>query len=259
MGAMLSMLANQPERPDDRDHGVERVYSAATPTGLWRSFEQRFGVEVCEHYGMTEIGIAVYNATGRLGSIGQAAPWFEARLADEHDREVPLGEVGELQVRPKLPGIVLREYWRRPDATTEALRNLWFHTGDRARSDEDGFLYFAGRAQDCVRRRGENISAWEVESVVATLDDVAEAAAYGVPSDLGEDELMIAVVPLPGRTLDVDGLLAHCERHLARFAVPRYVRVVDALPKNASQRVQKFVLREAGVTDDTFDRTVAAA
>jgi crotonobetaine/carnitine-CoA ligase len=259
MGAMLSMIHAQPPRDDDRDHYVRRTYSAATPTALWEPFQRRFGVDVLEHYGMTEIGIAIWNRERRVGSIGRPTPWYEVRLADERDRAVATGETGEIQVRPKLPGIVPLEYWKRPDATAEAFRNLWFHTGDTARADQDGFFHYVDRIKDCIRRRGENISSWELESVISELDEVLEVAAYGVPSELGEDDVMIAVVLAPGRTLDLDRLFAHCERRLARFAVPRYVRVVEDLPKTPSQRVQKFALREAGVTAETFDRAAAPA
>lgn len=259
MGAMISMICAQPERETDREHRVSRTYSAATPPALWKPFEKRFGVEVREHYGMTEVGIAVWNREGRVGSCGRPAPWFTVRLADEHDREVAPGEDGEIQIRPNLPGIMPLEYWQRPDANREAFRNLWFHTGDRARADKDSFLYYVDRTKDCIRRRGENISSWELESVVTGFEDVLEAAAYGVPSELGEDEVMIAVVLRPGRLLDLDALIAYCEERLARFAVPRYVRVVEELPKTPSQRVQKFALREAGVTSDTIDRMAAVA
>ncbi|HEY4281109.1 MAG TPA: AMP-binding protein [Conexibacter sp.] len=256
MGSMLTMIAKQPPRPGDREHGVQRAYGGACPPSLWEPFEQRFGVRLHEHYGMTETGITTQNTRNvrRVGSIGRAAPGFEVRVADAADREVEVGEVGEIQVRPRLPGIVLREYWRRPDATIESMRNLWFHTGDRARMDADGFFYYVDRLKDSIRRRGENISSFELEGVVDGFPHVVESAAYGVPSDLGEDDVMVAVVldPAVGE-LDVAGLIAHCEARLARFAVPRWIRVVDALPRTASQRVQKFLLREQGVTADAID------
>jgi crotonobetaine/carnitine-CoA ligase len=166
---------------------------------------------------------------------------------------VPVNQVGEIQVRPRLPDIILREYWRRPEATIEAMRNLWFHTGDRGRMDSDGFFYYVDRLKDSIRRRGENVSSFEVESVVNAYGPVIESAAYGVPSELGEDEVMVAVVVDP-QSLDLAGLIAHCQRELPYFAVPRYVRVMTSLPKNPSERVQKFVLREQGVTADTIDR-----
>jgi crotonobetaine/carnitine-CoA ligase len=148
---------------------------------------------------------------------------------------------------------MLREYWKRPDATIEATRNLWFHTGDRARMDADGYFYYVDRLKDSIRRRGENVSSFEVESVINAFPAVIESAAYGVPSELGEDDVMVAVVA-DRESFDPHALIAHCEGQLAYFAVPRYVRVVDRLPKTASERVQKYRLREDGVTPDAFDR-----
>lgn len=256
MGGVLAILAKRPERADDRDHPVSRAYGGGCPPGLWEPFEARFGVRLHEHYGMTETGITLQNTrtVRRLGSIGRPAPYFDVRLADEEDREVAVGEVGEIQVRPREPNSMLIEYWRRPDATTEAFRNLWFHSGDRASRDADGFFYYHDRLKDSIRRRGENVSSFELEGVVGSFDGVAECAAYGVPSELGEDEVMVAVVPDPGGELEVEALIAHCQERVARFAVPRYVRVMEALPRNSSQRVQKFRLREEGVTAETIDR-----
>lgn len=254
MGGLLAMLEKQPERETDRGHGVVRAYGGACPPPLWEPFEARFGVRLHEHYGMTETGITIQNTrtVRRVGSIGLPAPHYEVRLADENDVEVAVGEVGEIQVRPNEPEVMLHEYWRRPDATSAGFRNFWFHTGDRATRDADGFFYYHDRLTDSIRRRGENVSSFELEAVVAGFDGVLECAAYGVPSELGEDEVMVAVVS--EGDLDVEALIAWCEERVARFAVPRYVRVVEALPKNSSQRIQKFRLREDGVTADTWDR-----
>lgn len=256
MGSMLTILAKQEPRADDRDHPVNKAYGAACPAALWPVFEERFGVHLGEHYGMTEIGIATHNTreARRAGSCGRPNRFFEVRVADEHDREVPVGEVGEIQVRPRLPGVMLREYWNRPEATVEAFANLWFHTGDRARMDADGFFFYVDRLKDSIRRRGENVSSFDVEGVVNAHPAVVESAAYGVPSELGEDDVMIAVVAQPGGELEIEDLVAHCEEQLAHFAVPRYIRICDELPKTPSQRVQKFVLREQGVPEGTFDR-----
>jgi crotonobetaine/carnitine-CoA ligase len=256
LGTMLTVIAKQPPKPGDRDHGVDRCYGGAADPALWSVYQDRFGVRLHEHYGMTEIGIAIQNTrlVRRPGSIGLPAPYFEARVADPEDRECEVGEVGEIQIRPRRPDIMLREYWKRPDATIEAYRNLWFHTGDRARRDEDGFFYYVDRLKDSIRRRGENVSSFEVESVVNGVAQIVECAAYGVPSELGEDDVMVAVVMADGVELDHPALIAHCEALLAYFAVPRYVRVVDRLPKTPSERVQKFILRDQGVTEDTFDR-----
>jgi crotonobetaine/carnitine-CoA ligase len=256
MGTMLTVIAKQPPSSRDRDHEVSRCYGGAADPALWDVYQDRFGVRLHEHYGMTEIGIAIQNTrlVRRPGSIGLPAPHWEARVADQADHECGVGEVGEIQVRPRLPDILLREYWGRPQATIEAFRNLWFHTGDRARRDEDGFFYYVDRLKDSIRRRGENVSSFEVESVVNGLGPVVECAAYGVPSELGEDDVMVAVVMAAGVELDHAALIEHCEAQLAYFAVPRYVRVIDKLPKTLSERVQKFVLREQGVTEDTIDR-----
>lgn len=259
MGSMLTILYKREPQPDDADNPVRRCYGAACPASIWEPFERRFGVRLHEHYGMTEIGIATMNgATERkLGSIGRAAPYFEVRIADEADVELSVGEVGEIQVRPRGPGMILDHYWGRLDATADAFRNLWFHTCDKGWVDEDGFFHFVDRDKDCVRRGGENISTFEVESVVNTHPAVLESAAFGVPGDSGEDELMVAVVPIEGRSLEARELLDHCQELLPYFAVPRYVSFRDSIPKNASQRIQKFKLREQGVTPDAFDRVAA--
>ena len=261
MGTMLAMLTKQPAREDDREHPVTRAYGGGCGGALWLEFEARFGVRLHEHYGMTEIGIATWNTrtSRRSGSCGRAVPYFDVRVADEEDVEVAGGETGEIQVRPRHAGTILREYWARPQETIAATRNLWFHTGDRAWVDEDGFFHYVDRLKDSIRRRGENVSSWEIESVIDAFPGVLESAAYGVPSDLGEDDVMVALVLEPGAELDLEVLIEHCSGRLAYFAVPRYVRVCEELPKTLSQRVQKFRLREDGVTPDTTDRGERAA
>jgi crotonobetaine/carnitine-CoA ligase len=152
---------------------------------------------------------------------------------------------------------MIDEYYKMPEATVEAFKNLWFHTGDRGRLDEDGFLHFIDRMKDCVRRRGENVSSFEVEAVINTHDSVLESAVYGVPSELGEEEVMSAVVLKPGCSVSEVELLDHCVPRMAHFAVPRYIRFIDELPKTPSQRIQKFKLREDGITIDSWDRDKA--
>jgi crotonobetaine/carnitine-CoA ligase len=199
MGSLLAMLAKQPERNDDTEHSVRSAYGAGCPAELWPVVEVRFGITLIEHYGMTETGITTHNTRRerRIGSCGKPAPYYDVRIADEKGFEAPPGIVGEIQVRPRLPGILFREYWQRPDATIPAFADLWFHTGDRARMDEDGFFYFIDRAKDCIRRRGENISSWEIEAVLNTHPAVMESAAYGVPDEISEEEVMVAVVVRP--------------------------------------------------------------
>ena len=135
-----------------------------------------------------------------------------------------------------------------PEATLKAFRNLWFHTGDRGRMDADGRFYFVDRMKDAIRRRGENISSWEVEKSIDAHDAVQEAAVIGVPSELTEEEVLAVVVLKPGHELTPEALLDHCQQRMAHFAVPRFVRFADELPKNPSQRIEKFKLRELGLT-----------
>ena len=185
--------------------------------------------------------------------------WFDIRLVDpDTDEEVPDGEVGELVVRPKVPWTICNGYFNMPERTAEAMRNLWFHTGDGLRRDADGWYYFVDRLKDAIRRRGENISSYEVEQAVLSLEQVAECAVIGVPADgqAAEDEVMAVVVLAEGASLDAVEFWAQCERRMPHFAVPRYLRVVDQLPKTPSGKVQKAPLRADG-TGEALDRTRA--
>ncbi|GIU93359.1 MAG: ATP-dependent acyl-CoA ligase [Acidimicrobiia bacterium] len=259
MGALLMMLFKQDPKPTDRDHQVRIAFGAPCPVEIWEAFEERFGVRLVEVYGMTEAPIACENRLDdrRIGSAGKESMSYQVRIVDADDQPVPPNQPGEIVIRPKYPNIMFSGYYKRPEATVEAWRNLWFHTGDRGRMDEDGFLYFLDRTKDVIRRRGENISSWEVESVINTHPDVVEAAAYGVASELTEEEVMVAVVRRPGSDLRPEALLDFCQGKMSHFAVPRFVRFVDSLPKNHAQRVQKFSLREEGLTPDTWDREAA--
>jgi crotonobetaine/carnitine-CoA ligase len=256
MGALLMMMFKQPERPDDADNPVRIAFGAPCPVEIWEPFEERFGVRLVEVFGMTEAPMACENRLDdrRIGSAGKESMTYEVRVVDEGDAPCAPDEPGEIVVRPKHPWALFTEYYKNPEATVEAWRNLWFHTGDRGRMDTDGFVYFIDRMKDCIRRRGENISSWEIESCINTLPDVVESAAYGVASDLSESDVMVAVVRRPDSDLSAAAVLDHCQGKIAHFAVPRYVRFMDALPRNHAERVQKTELRATGVTDDTWDR-----
>jgi len=256
MGALLMMLHKQPPKPQDRDHKVAKAYGAPAPVTIFDAFQERFGVRLVEVYGSTELGTATGNTVheSKVGSCGVPAPHYEVEIHDEHDNLVPPGTEGEICVRPKEPDVMIQEYYRMPEATLKAFRNLWFHTGDRGRMDEDGRFYFVDRMKDAIRRRGENISSWEVEKSIDAHEAVQEAAVIGVPSELTEEEVLAVVVLKPGRALTPQALLDHCQDRMAHFAVPRYVRFADELPKNQSQRIEKFRLRELGVTG-AWDRT----
>jgi crotonobetaine/carnitine-CoA ligase len=256
MGALLMMLYKQEERPNDADNPVRIAFGAPCPVEIWEGFERRFDMRLVEVYGMTEAPMITENRLDdrRIGSAGKASMTYEVRIVDEDDEPVPPDTPGEICARPRRAGALFSGYHKRPDDTVEAWRNLWFHTGDRGRLDSDGFLFFIDRMKDCIRRRGENISSWEVESTINAHPAVLESAAYGVASELSESEVMVAVVLRPGEVLEPTGLLDFCSGKMAHFAVPRYIRYMDALPRNHAERVQKTELRADGVTTDTWDR-----
>lgn len=256
MGALVMMLFKQPERDDDADNPVRCAYGAPAPVAILERFEQRFGVELIEVYGSTELGACLQNTRGRrrIGSCGREPPHYAVEIHDEHDNPVPPGVEGEIVVRPREPHIMVEEYFAAPEATVVAFRNLWFHTGDRGKMDEEGWFYYLDRLKDSIRRRGENISSWEVEQVLNDHDAIEETAVIGVPSELTEEDVLAVVKLKDGRELPPEQLLDFCQERLPHFAVPRYVRYVAELPKTHAQRIQKYVLREQGVTADTWDR-----
>lgn len=224
---------------------------------MQRPFEERFGLRLLNVYGMTETEHSIFpkdwDATP-VGSMGVADDeHFDVRLLGADDEPVPQGAVGEICVRPKRPHIMMEGYHGMPDETLAAYRNLWFHTGDLAREDADGFLFFVDRAKDSIRRRGENISSTEVEHVIDSHQDVAESAVVAVPSDLGEDEVMAFVVPrVP--TLTPEELAAYASERMAQFMIPRYIELVAELPKTRTNKIAKSELKARGVGAATWDR-----
>lgn len=258
-GAMISILHKQPPGPADRDHRVRAAFGAPCPAEIFEDVEERFGIRLTEIYGSTEVSLVceMPPEQRRIGTAGRESPIYHVQVVDEHGRRQPVGVVGEIVARPKEAGWMFDGYDGDAAATAGAWRDLWFHTGDRGVLDQDGFLTFVDRVKDTVRRRGENVSTWEVERVLADHPSVAQVAAFGVPSQLSEEDVMVAVVPAGDpadpRAVDAELLLEHCRGRLTSFAVPRYVRFVDRLPLTPSQRVEKYRLREQGVTDDTYD------
>jgi crotonobetaine/carnitine-CoA ligase len=220
------------------------------PLPVWApEFEARFGCRLVELYGSTEVGAILYTPLDeprRAGSCGKLRGPCEAKLLDEQGFEVPPGTPGELVVRPLEPSVVMDGYYGMPQESLAAFRDLWFHTGDLLRLDEDGFFYFVGRRKDIVRRRGENISAAEVERGIEAHPEVLECAVVGVPSDLTEEEVMAFVVVREGSCLTPPTLTHWCASRMARFMVPRFVRFLPALPKTATDKVEKFRLQQQG-------------
>lgn len=256
LGAMVSILVGRPPSPLDLAHRIRCALAPATAAETWRAFEERFGIRIVDGHGMTETNAVVGPLDGeqRPGWMGRVMPGFEARVVDEHDAEVPDGTAGELVLRANEPYAFANGYWRMPEETVVAWRNLWFHSGDRVVRDETSYFRFLDRLKDAIRRRGENISSWEVEEVLVRHRDVGAAAVVPVPSELGEDEVMAFVVATPGRTIDPIDLVRFCEPLLAYFAIPRFVEVVEELPLTENGKVRKVILRERGVTGSTWDR-----
>jgi crotonobetaine/carnitine-CoA ligase len=255
LGGMIPILMKQPPKPNDRDNPVRLVLSAACPANVWREFEERFGVRLIEFYGMVDSPGFLFNDVGKVGSMGKPLGGVEFRVVDDDDRPLPPGRVGELVFRHPRGALTL--YYKLPEATADAYRGGWFHSGDLAEYDAEGFYYFRGRKKASMRRRGENISAWEIETVLNEHPAILESAAYAVPSELGEDEVMVAVIVRPNERLTPEELLDFCAGRMAHYAVPRYVDFVEEIPKTGTQRVQYGVLRERGVTPTAWDREKA--
>jgi crotonobetaine/carnitine-CoA ligase len=252
-----------PETPSDADNPVTRAACGPLFPEV-EIFEKRFGISLGTGYGMTEIGAVTRSPNYQHGdwrSCGKARtgrPGYELRVVDERDEPVAAGEVGELIVRCDEPWCMNVGYYGMPDKTAESWRNGWFHTGDGFKVDEDGNFFFVDRLKDAIRRRGENISSFEVEGYVNEHPDVAETAAIGVPSELGEDEVKVLVVRKPESALTEQELVEYLIPKMPRFMVPRYVEFVDGLPKTeATSRTQKVKLRENALNDKTWDREAA--
>lgn len=252
--SMIPILMKQPERPDDATQPARTFYIGQHNV----AFEKRFNCRIVEVFGSTETGIVTmtpYHEDRRKGSCGKAnSETFELMLANDSDEPVAPGEVGEILVRPRQPYSMLREYYGMPAESIEAFRNLWFHTGDNARQDEDGYLYFVDRKKDAIRRRGENISSFEVESVVNAIPEVLECAAIAVPSELGEDDVKIVVSLKPGEELSAEQIWAYCDENMPAFWVPRHIEIRDELPKTPNQKIQKYLLRSEPPEGRVHDR-----
>lgn len=258
LGAMAGFLMRSQPSEKDKDHHLRRVMVIPLSEDP-KSLSERFGFDVFTLFNMSEISapiISDLNPTA-LGACGKLVDTYQARIVDENDCEMPIGEPGELVLRADTPWVFFHGYYKMPEATAKAWRNGWFHTGDMFSVDERGDYYFVDRVKDAIRRRGENISSFEVEREVLTHDDVFEAAAVGVPGDGGEEEVLVAVVPREGIELDSVALVTYLEQRLPYFMVPRFIRPMDELPKTPTAKIEKHVLRSEGVTSGTWDREVA--
>jgi carnitine-CoA ligase len=261
LGAMVPILLSRPVSELDRAHRVRIALGPGVPERFHPEFHERFGIQLLNGYGSTEtnfvLGCAM--AQQRPGAMGRVFDGFEARVVDDADNALPDGVPGELVLRADEPFAFATGYFGMPEKTVEAWRNLWFHTGDRVVRDADGYFRFIDRIKDVIRRRGENVSSYEVEQVLLSHPDVAEAAAFPVHSELAEDEVMVAIVPRDGHLSTPAVLGEYCRGRMPAFAVPRFIELLTALPMTENGKVQKFQLRERGVTAATWDREAGAS
>ena len=261
VGVMSYFMWNAPVVPEEKEHKVKLVLGSPAPHDIIEPFMERFNILFMEGYGLTEVGQCTFMRPGdpfRVGSCGKESPGYEIKIVNpETDEELPRNTPGELVLRPRIPNICLHYYYKMPEKTVSDFRNLWFHTGDLCRMDEDGYIFFMDRVKDYIRRRGENISSFEVENLISTHPNIEESAAIAVKLDEqgrhSEDELMIVIVLKEGKDLNPNELIEFLKPIMPKFMIPRFVRFRDSLPKTPTNRVQKVKLREEGITKDTWD------
>lgn len=260
LGAMVPILLSRPVTSEESAHGARIALAPGVPAQFHEPFTRRTGIRLLDGWGSTETNFVLGTTIEHQqpGLMGPVFDSFGARVVDDQDRDVADGAAGELLVRTDEPLAFANEYFRAPDKTAEAWRDGWFHTGDRVVRQPDGYFRFVDRIKDAIRRRGENISSFEVEQVLLSHDAVANAAAFPVRSPLAEDEVMAAVILHAGRSLTPAELIAFCEPRLPYFAVPRYLEFVSELPVTESGKVQKYKLRVRGITQKTWDREIAS-
>jgi crotonobetaine/carnitine-CoA ligase len=262
LGSPAILIANADDHPDQHGHRLRLCAAAPMPPDTDRAWRERFGCKTFSAgYGLTEASLISMLDAGEPNKPGASGKpnrhEFDVRLVDDDDVEVASGEVGEIVCRPKGPNLMFAGYWNRPDATVDATRNLWFHTGDLGRIDEDGYIYFVDRKKDALRRRGENISSFEMEKVLFGHSAIRDAAVHAVASPLGEDDVKVTVVLQEGATVTEEELCRWIAERVPYFAIPRYVEFRADLPRNPVGRVLKYRLREEGRTQHTWDREAA--
>jgi crotonobetaine/carnitine-CoA ligase len=257
MGAMGIAVLAQPPSDDDRNHKLRHITFMPSNAALTEQFEERFGIApFAEVFGQSECWPALLGdprGPRKPGSMGKLTPGLQVKIVDDNEIEVPAGEPGEIVVRPDVPHRLYTGYWNYADVTIKTFRNLWHHTGDQGRVDEDGYFWFVDRKKDSLRRRGENVSSLELEAAIVRHEAIAAAAVHAVPSDMSEDDIKVCLVLAPDATVEASDLFEFFRKSMPYYAIPRYVEFLDALPANVNGRVQKFKLRERGITESTID------
>jgi crotonobetaine/carnitine-CoA ligase len=260
VGAMLVLLAKNSEQANDNKHTLRVGYGVPIPAEIHRPFERRFGMELIHCYGSTEATIVAWNtgAAAEPGAAGLPFPGYEVKVVDDEDFSLPTGEVGQICVRSSEPWSMFSGYLDDAERTAACWRNGWFHTGDRGRFDAHGRLWFTDRLGDVIRCKGESVSAYEIEEVVIAYNAISLVAAYGTPNQLGDEDIVLAVVPARD-DFDSQGFAKWCGEHLPRYALPRYVDVLPALPMTPTGKIEKYKLRREGPSQSAFDARVAIA
>jgi crotonobetaine/carnitine-CoA ligase len=262
LGVMPEFVYSTKESKEDKNHLLRLV--SAVPIGEWgKEFEKRFNIQLLQGFGMTESGMSFWAALNEETCVPGRAGYpvselYEVRVANpENDEALPVNSVGELLIRPKHAGIFSAGYYKMPEKTVEAWRNLWFHTGDACSFDEKGRMHYFDRIKDCIRRRGENISAFELEQVINSYPEIEESAAIGVKTESsgGEDEVLVCIVKNKENQLNTDHFLSFCQKKLPRFAIPKYIRFVDSIRKTGSGKLSKVDVRKEGLTGDVVTLT----
>jgi crotonobetaine/carnitine-CoA ligase len=248
----VNFLKSVEPSPRDTDNPLRCMYVGPVDP----EFEQRFGLKSLMVYGMTEASLPIHSRYGEAlppGSCGRLAEDWDVRIADDAGAEVAVGQVGEILMRPRRPGIIMAGYLNKPEATLEAFRDLWFHTGDLGSVDEDGCYFFLGRKKEAIRRRGENISAWEVERMLRDHPQIEDVVALPYPAGDGEEDVWVIAIARQGADLTAHELHAYAREHLPSFMVPRYVELRDAFPKTGIGKIEKYRLRQEGLGPETYD------
>ena len=265
LGTMAYLLAHDVDRPempksgrDEANRSLRLLAAVPLPVEVDDVIQSRFGVATFSGaYGVTEASLVSWQPPGVVNRPNAAGiandEYFDVRIFDDDDNEVPVGEEGEIVLRPKRPHVMFEGYWGRPEVTVETSRNWWYHTGDIGRVDEDRYLYFVDRKADYLRRRGENIASFEVERILMSHGSIADVAVHAVPSQLTEDDLKVTATVKEGVDLTEEELFLWCIDRLPYFALPRYIEFRPSLPRSPVGRVLKRELRSEGVTPSTWD------
>lgn len=252
LGAMANIALKELDRLDrDRLKLRQMMVVPALDRMTAAPLTETLGIRITSLFAQTETFAVTLHGPdepeAKSGASGRARGYVTVAILDDNDRILPPGETGEIAVRPMVPGIMMDGYFEMPEETLKTLSTLWFHTGDRGYLDEDGYLYFVDRKKDAIRRRGENISAYELEMIVSRHRAIREAAAVAVPSDLGEDDVLVYVVIEEGVTFDPADIIRFCDANMPYFMVPRYLERIDALPKTSSEKIEKYRLRKRAI------------